>query len=53
MGLSEVWWGSGRGLEGVWLESCRVLEGVWQGSRKRCSIAAPLGVRSPKNTELE
>ena len=43
MGLSGVWWGSGRGVEGiwrvsgghlvcVWWESHRDLEGVWEMS---------------------
>ena len=43
LGLSGVWWGSGRGVEGnwrvsgghlvcVWSESRRVLEGVWEMS---------------------
>ena len=43
LGLSGVWWGSGRGVEAVWRvsgghlvsdwwESHRVLEGVWEMS---------------------
>ena len=43
LGLSGVWWGSGRDVEGiwrvsgghlvcVWWESRRVLEGVWEMS---------------------
>ena len=34
LGLSGVWWGSGRGVEGVWRVSGGSLAGFWKVSRR-------------------